>query len=54
MNLNDMAKRITIAEAGRKSLGIGNVKEVMKLTLMDLGTFEDKEILQTINRYRKK
>ena len=54
MNLNDMAKRITISEGGKKNLSIGQVKEVMKLTLMDLGTFEDKEVLKTVNRYRKK
>jgi hypothetical protein len=54
MNLNDMARRITLEEGKKKNLTIGDVKEVMRLTFIDLGTFEDKEVIKTLNRYRKK
>ena len=33
INLNVMAKHITLEEGGKKSLSIAQVKEVMKLTL---------------------
>lgn len=54
MDLNKFAKEITLSESGKVSLGIGQVKEVLRITLTKLGDYEDKEVIKTVNRYRKK
>lgn len=53
INLNEMAKTITLKESGKKEISIGQVKEVLKLTLQELGKFEDSQIIKVIDRYRK-
>ncbi len=42
-NLNDMAREITLAEGGKVSLPIGQVKEVMRLTFERLAEVWQKE-----------
>ncbi len=54
MNLNKFAKKITLKEGKKKSISIAQVKEVLRLCLIELGNEDDFEILKTINRYRKK
>lgn len=54
MNLNKFAREITLEEGKNDPLGIGNVKEVMRLTFIKLRTYDDKEILKTLNRYKNK
>ena len=53
MNMNEFSRDITLQEGGKKSLDIGQVKEVIRLTLIKLGKMDDKEIIKIINRYRK-
>lgn len=53
MNLNEMAKRVTLAEGLKKSVSIAQVKEIMKLVFEDMARMSDNEILDTIKRYRK-
>jgi hypothetical protein len=53
MNLNNFARTITLAEGGKKSISIGQVKECLKLTFIELCKYDDKEILKTIHRYKK-
>ena len=53
MNLNKLAKIITLEEGGKISLPIGQVKEVMKILLTELGKLEDQEIIKIVNRYRR-
>ena len=49
VNLNHMAKRITLKEGGNE-LNIGDVKEVMKLTFEALAEYDDNTIIYNIRR----
>ena len=51
MNLNDLAKRITLEEGGKKEISIAQVKEVLKLTLIELAEMDTIELLQLLRRY---
>lgn len=53
MNLNDIAREVTLQEGKEISLPIGQVKEVMKLMLEELGSESDIEILRLVNKYRE-
>jgi hypothetical protein len=53
MNLNDFAKEVCIKEGKKKSVNIGQVKEVIKLTLQMLAKYDDTEVIKVVNRYRK-
>jgi len=52
MNLNNLARVIASEEAGKIEISIAQIKEVLRITLEELGTYEDKEIIRTVNRYR--
>jgi len=60
MNLNVLAKRIAKQEKfygekrKPKELSIGDIKEVLKITLIELGKFSNNEIIKTVQRYRRK
>jgi predicted DNA-binding antitoxin AbrB/MazE fold protein len=52
MNLNKLAKTITLTEGKKVSLPIGQIKEVMKIMLEELALEKDEDILKVIKRYR--
>jgi len=52
VNLNKIAKEITEMEGGKVNQSIAQIKETMKCMLEIMGCYSDKEIIQTINRYR--
>jgi len=39
INLNVLAKKVTLAEGKKKSINIGQVKEVINITLKELAKF---------------
>ncbi len=51
MNLNYLARRITLAETGKQEISIAQVKEVMKLLFTELAQADVIDVLQTIRRY---
>jgi hypothetical protein len=53
MNLNNLARTITRKEGGKVCLGIGQVKEVMRITLTELAALSDDEALKVVRRYGK-
>jgi hypothetical protein len=53
INQNNLAKAITLSEGKKHTLNIGDVKEVIKLTLIELAKFEDEDILKLIKKYRE-
>ena len=53
INLNKMAKRITLAEGGKKSVNIAQVKEVMKLLFQNLAKERFEDVIKVLLRYRK-
>jgi hypothetical protein len=54
INQNTIAKTITLAEGKKHTLNIGDVKEVIKLTLIELAKFEDEEVLKLLKKYKQK
>jgi len=53
MNLNKLAKEVTLIEGKKKSISIAQVKEVINITLSKLSEYPDEEILKAISRYKK-
>ena len=53
MNLNTLAQDITKQEGGKVSLPIGQVKEVMRLTLTALANMPHAEALKVLLRYAR-
>jgi len=53
MNLNNMAKRITLKEGGKRNLNIGDVKEVMKLIFQTLAKLSIWEIGSILKKYKR-
>lgn len=51
-NLNQMAKRITLKEGKKIQVNIGQVKEVMRLMLLELKAMKPSEVLKLLERYR--
>ena len=53
MNLNAMAKRLTLAEGLREAISIAQVKEVLRLTLDELALMEPGDLCLVLNKRRK-
>ena len=51
INLNKLARKVTLKEGGKQELSIAQVKEVMRLTFEELAKHKLSEVLQVIERY---
>ena len=51
MNMNDVAREITLLESGEKEISIAQVKEVLKLFLEYLASLEPLELFTLLKRY---
>ena len=54
VNLNEVARTITAQEGKKVSLPIGQVKEVLRLTLRWLAYLPSAEVDALLRRYRKR
>jgi hypothetical protein len=52
MNLNELAKDITLQEGKAQSLSIAQVKEVMKLVFTRLADLSSSEVEKILKKYR--
>lgn len=52
LNLNNLAKEITLKEWKLTSLSIAQVKEVMKIVLEELADLDAKDVEKLLKRYR--
>lgn len=53
MNMNELAKEITLQEGKKKNLSIAQVKEVIALTMRKLAKMHPNEVDRTLERYRR-
>jgi len=53
MNLNDLARRVTLKEGKKKSISIAQVKEVIRLTLIELANQDYEQTIKTLVRYQR-
>ncbi len=54
INLHDLAVRITLIEGKKISISVAQVKEVLKITLIELALMEEKEVLETLRKFKKR
>lgn len=54
MNLNELARTITLKEGKKELISIAQVKEVIKILFIELAQLEDQKILKVIKRYKNK
>jgi len=52
MNLNKLAKEITLKEGGKVNLPIAQVKEVMRILLTTLANMTSTEVEKVLKKYR--
>jgi len=52
LNLNEIATAITLQEGKKVSLPIGQVKEVLRLTLRWLASLPSEQVETVLHRYR--
>lgn len=55
MNVHDLAVRVSHKEGGHRNLSIADIKEVIKLTMIELANNDDMiDTIKTVMRYKKK
>ena len=52
MNLNKLARKITLREGKKKQMSIAQIKEVMKLVFQELSQMGFNEVLKILARYK--
>ena len=53
INMNEMAVKVALKESGKVEVNIAQIKEVLKVFLLELAECSDEQVLELINRYRK-
>ncbi len=53
VNMNDFAKEVTLAEGKKHSVGLGDVKEILSITLTMLAELNEEDLAELLSRYRK-
>jgi len=52
IDLNEFAKEITLVEGKKESVNIGQVKEVLSITLTKLAALSQEDLEELLSRYR--
>ncbi|MCK4454451.1 hypothetical protein KAU51_03915 [Candidatus Parcubacteria bacterium] len=50
--MNEFAVAVALEEGGRVEANIAEIKEILRITMEELGKFADEQILELIERYR--
>lgn len=51
INVNELARRVSELEGGKEELSIAQIKEVIRITLVELAVEEPVEVLKLLKRY---
>jgi len=51
VDLNELAKEVTLEEGGKQSMSIAQVKEVMGILLRKLAKLPPKEVVEILSKY---
>ncbi len=54
MNMNELAKQVTLKEGLKQSVSVAQVKEILKITFTILANEPDGETTKILNKYRGK
>jgi hypothetical protein len=52
INMNEFAVKVALKEKGKVEANIAEIKQILKITMEELGEFEDDQILELIKRYK--
>jgi hypothetical protein len=52
VDLNEFAKEITLLEGKKESVNMGQVKEILSITLKKLAALEPPQVDELLSRYR--
>lgn len=50
--MNEFAAKVALEEKGKVEANIAEIKQILRITMEELGKFEDNQILELIKRYR--
>ncbi len=53
VNMNDFAREVTLSEGKKSSVGIGDVKEILSITLTMLSKLKEDDLAELLNRYEE-
>lgn len=53
-NLNHLARRVTLLEGKKRSVSIAQVKEIIRITLIELADLPRYEVTEMLERFRNK
>lgn len=53
VNMNKFAEAVTLAEGKKHSVGLGDVKEILSITLTMLAELSEEDLSELLDRYRK-
>ena len=51
VDLNELAKRITLEEGKKESVNIAQVKEVLRIALQELAKLSEDELMDLLSKY---
>jgi predicted DNA-binding antitoxin AbrB/MazE fold protein len=54
ISLNVLAKKVTLKEGKKKQVSIAQVKEILRITFKLLGKHKASEVMQVVEKYKKK
>ncbi|MBT9164042.1 MAG: hypothetical protein DDT23_00031 [candidate division WS2 bacterium] len=54
MNENDLAVKITLLEGKKISINVAQVKELLKIILLELALMEESELLNLLRKHRER
>lgn len=52
INMNEFATKVALEEKGKVEINIAEIKQILRITMEELGKFEDNQILELIKRYK--
>ena len=53
VNMNEFANEVTLAEGKTHSVGVGDVKEILAITLTKLAGLDEEDLAELLSRYLK-
>lgn len=54
INLHDLAVKITLIEGKKISISVAQVKEILKIILIELALMEEGEVLETLRKFKER
>lgn len=53
INMNKFAVGVALEERGEVEINIAEIKQILRITMEKLGTFDDDQILELVERYKE-